>query len=260
MTYEEFKRLAGNLTKLDLYHYKSQQMDRRIHSLMTAWGLKTYEEYYRVLNTHPERYEVFVKKLTINVSEFFRNPERFRELRREIIPILRRKRPRLRIWSAGCSNGAEAYTQAIILHEDYPSESHYILGTDVDGYILERAKEAWFTPSEVKNLSEAQKKLYFACKDELYYLHGEIRKKVWFKKHNLLSDPFEGEYDLILCRNVVIYFTEAAKNELYRKFHRALHPGGVLMVGGTEPILNCKKLGYENLLSTFYMKPEAASY
>ena len=117
LSYEEFKKVAGYLTGLDLSAYKSQQMDRRIHSLMRLWGMESYDEYLHVLRTDAARFEEFKKKLTINVSEFFRNPERFAELAESILPELFRTGRCLRIWSAGCANGAEPYTVAIILRE-----------------------------------------------------------------------------------------------------------------------------------------------
>lgn len=254
LSYEEFKKIAGVLTGLDLSAYKSQQMDRRINSLMKLWGIESYDEYLRVLQTDEARFEEFKKKLTINVSEFYRNPERFTELAEVVLPELFRTGRRLRIWSAGCANGAEPYTVAIILRESGYRPGAYILGTDVDRASLRRAQAGLYTPNEVRYVPPDLLAKYFRPVGSGYELAEEIRKAVEFRQADLLADEPGEDWDLILCRNVVIYFTEAAKEGLYRRLCRALRPGGYLMVGGTEPLLNFKDYGLENPLSTFYRK------
>ncbi|MGQ9780255.1 MAG: CheR family methyltransferase [Bacillota bacterium] len=254
LSYEEFKKIAGVLTGLDLSAYKSQQMDRRIHSLMKFWGIESYDEYLRVLRTDAGRFEEFKKKLTINVSEFYRNPERFAELAGVVLPELFRTGRRLRVWSAGCANGAEPYTVAIIIRESGYRPGAYILGTDVDRASLRRAEAGLYTPNEVRYVPPDLLAKYFRPAGPGYELAEEIKKAVEFRQADLLADEPGEDWDLILCRNVVIYFTEAAKEDVYGRLCRALRPGGYLMVGGTEPLLNYKDYGLENPLSTFYRK------
>lgn len=255
LDYPTFKNAAGELTGIDLSSYKSQQMDRRINSLMQVWNLKTYDDFLEVLKTDPQKYKEFVKKLTINVSEFFRNAERFQELWRNILPELLKK-PQLRIWSAGCSDGAEPYSIAIILRELKVENRVKIIATDVDKAILEKAEEAVYGLNEVKSLPPELLNKYFETQDNLYFLKDLIKNMVEFRPHNLFVDAYESNLDLIICRNVVIYFTEDAKSILYQKFLKALSPGGYLMVGGTEPLLSYRQLGFENPLTSFYRKPE----
>lgn len=254
LSYAEFKSKVSTLVGIDLFLYKSQQMDRRIHSLMTLWGLKSYEEYLEVLTTNPIRFQEFLKKLTINVSEFFRNPERYMDLWKTILPELLKERPRVKIWSAGCSNGAEPYSVAIILNELSALSRATLLGTDLDATVLAKAQAGMYAENELKSLPRELVEKYFRKDNGYYYLSDYILKAVTFKKHNLLVDKFEHDFDLIICRNVVIYFTEEAKNELYKKFYRSLRPGGYFWVGGTEPLLNYKALGFENTISSFYKK------
>lgn len=256
MDYPTFKKLAGELTGIDLANYKSTQMDRRINSLKQSWNLETYDDFLAVLKTDSNRYKEFVKKLTINVSEFFRNPERFIELWQQILPELLAKRPIVRVWSAGCSNGAEPYSIAIIANEMHVADRVQILATDVDHEILEKARQAVYIPNEVRSLPPDLLTKYFTYRNDLYYLNEEIKRRIRLDFHNLLLDPFETNLDLIICRNVVIYFTEAAKNNLYGKFWDALRPGGYLLVGGTEPLLQYRQMGFENPLTSFYKKPE----
>lgn len=117
LDYPQFKKIVSELTGVDLSNYKSQQMDRRINYLKQLWNLETYDDYLKVLQTDPYKYEVFVNRLTINVSEFYRNPERYAELHQHILPELLRKSEPIKVWSAGCSNGAEPYSVAIIANE-----------------------------------------------------------------------------------------------------------------------------------------------
>ena len=254
LTYEEFKREASKLCGTDLFLYKSQQMDRRIHSLMSFWGISDYQEYLNTLKNDTRRYQEFVKKLTINVSEFFRNPDRFIELWEKFLPELLRKPGRLQIWSAGCSNGAEPYSVAIILQELNALHRASILATDIDQEILEKAQKGVYHVNEVKSLPPALREKYFRQEGELLYFSEKLKKHVQFKKHNLLRDPFPEDQDLIICRNVVIYFTEKAKNKLYLDFNRALRMGGYFLAGGTEPILYYRQFGFENISLSFYQK------
>lgn len=255
LEFEEFKAKAAELCRIDLSSYKSLQMDRRINSLMRVWGVKDYDEYLHVLQTNPARFQEFVKKLTINVSEFFRNPERFGEVRERILPELLAKRASLDVWSAGCSNGAEPYTVAIILRELGAAQRARLLATDIDQVVLEKAKAGVYSQAEVKNVPPVLLQRYFELRDGYYHVSPEIKKMVEFRRHNLLHDPFPRTMDFILCRNVVIYFTEEAKAQLYANFFAHLNPGGYLMVGGTEPLLNYRYIGFENPMPFFYRKP-----
>ncbi len=257
LDYKAFKKIISDMIGIDLTNYKSQQMDRRINSLMSLWNVQTYEEYLEVLKTDQQKYKEFVKKLTINVSEFFRNPDRFQELQNSIFPeIIKNNQKTIKIWSAGCSNGSEPYTIAIIAKELGIDGRINILATDIDDIIINKAKEAKYSDNEVRNILPDNLAKYFDNVEKgQYSLRNSIKRMVEFKHQNLLTDPFGADWDLIICRNVVIYFTEEAKSVLYRRFLNALRPGGFLMVGGTEPLLNYKSYGFENKSISFYRRP-----
>ncbi|MGE5554632.1 MAG: CheR family methyltransferase [Betaproteobacteria bacterium] len=257
--YEEFKRHILELTGLDLSCYKQRQMQRRINALMDSLKVPTYRQYFRLLQTDPARYEEFLKRITINVSEFFRNPERFADLEREYLPQLLRKGRALKVWSAGCSTGPEPYSLAIILLDLAPGLPHRVLGTDIDRVVLERAKAGVYQAAELKNVSPMRLARYFEPTGGAYRVKDEVKALVDLRRQNLLTDPFERNFDLILCRNVVIYFTEEAKHLLYQKFYQALAPGGIFLVGGTEPILRFREYGFEAVGPTFYRRPEVSA-
>lgn len=250
-----FKQKLKTKTGIDLNQYKANQMQRRITNLMLRHNHKSYVEFYNSIENDKKAFADFIEYLTINVSEFFRTPEKFSELESKVIPDLLSKSSKLNLWSAGCSIGAEPYSLAMILKDMTPTVRHRILATDLDIEILAKAKAGVYNVNEIKNISNERKQKYFKIDGDKYSVAEDIRARIEYKRHNLLLDNFESGFDLILCRNVVIYFTEEAKDKLYRRFFAALKPGGVLFVGGTEAILNFRDIGFVSYLPFFYRKP-----
>lgn len=253
--WELFKQKLFAKSSIDLNQYKPAQMQRRITNLMTRHGATTYVGFFGLIEGDAKLYKDFIDYLTINVTEFFRTPEKFVELEEKVLPELLGRSPRLSVWSAGCSTGAEPYSLAMMLLDRAPGARHRILATDLDVEMLARAKQGAYTPGELKNISAARVDKYFAKAGGNYTVKDEAKSLVEFQRHNLLLDKFESGFDLILCRNVVIYFTEEAKDALYRRFFAALKPGGVFFVGGTEAILNFRDIGFQHYLPFFYRKP-----
>lgn len=252
----EFKRKLKIKTEIDLDLYKEPQMKRRIGNLVTRAGMNSYSEYFDRVVKDKNDFAAFIEYLTINVSEFFRTPEKFSKLETDVIPYLLKRSPKLNIWSAGCSIGAEPYSLSIIMKELTPGIRHRILASDLDIEILAKARKGIYTDNELKAITPERLARYFdKVEGEKYAVKPEIKNCIEFKRHNLLKDPFESGFDLILCRNVVIYFTEEAKDQLYANFFRALKPGGILFVGATEAILNFRNLGYTSFQPFFYQKP-----
>ncbi len=254
--WEAFKKKLKAKTEIDLDLYKEPQMKRRIGNLVTRANLNSFVEYFDQVAKDKDEFAGFIEYLTINVSEFFRTPDKFGKLETEVIPDLLKRSPTLNIWSAGCSIGAEAYSLTMILKDLTPGKKHRILATDLDIEIIAKAKAGIYSDNELKALNPKRKEKYFEkLPDGKFAIKDEIKQCVEFKRHNLLKDPFEKNFDLILCRNVVIYFTEEAKDQLYRNFFASLKPGGILFVGATEAILNSRKMGYVNYQPFFYQHP-----
>ena len=250
-----FKRKLKAKTEIDLDLYKEPQMKRRIGSLVTRKGYDSYTKYFDMATQDKTEFDAFIEYLTINVSEFFRTPEKFGKLETDVIPDLLKRSSKLNIWSAGCSIGAEPYSLAIIMKEMTPGTRHRILASDLDIEILAKAKRGVYTADEIKCMSPERRRKYFDEDGDHYAVKQEIKSMIEFKRHNLLQDKFETGFDLILCRNVVIYFTDEAKEQLYRHFFEALKPGGILFVGATESILNFRKMGYTSFQPFFYQRP-----
>ncbi len=255
--WEVFKQKLNTKTGIDLQLYKEPQMRRRIGNLVQRSEFKTFTEYFDSVAKSKDTFAEFIEYLTINVSEFFRNPDKFDIVEKDVIPYLLKRSPKMAIWSAGCSIGAEPYTLSIIMKELTPNVRHRILASDLDVDILAKARAGIYTEAEIKAMRPDRKTKYFnKTADGRFAVKPEIKSVVEFKRHNLLKDTFETGFDLILCRNVVIYFTDEAKDQLYANFFKSLKPGGILFVGATEAILNYRKLGYTSYKPFFYQKPE----
>ena len=255
--YEQFKKDVLQLTNIDLNFYKEKQMRRRINTLITKNNIKTYDEYVALIKKDKEKFEQFINFLTINVSEFYRNPEQWKILEGEVFPKLIEKfGKRLTIWSAACSTGDEPYSLAMAFSRHVPLTNIKILATDIDKQVIQHAQNGLYNEKSVAGVPEDLKKKYFKKIGNSYQIVDDIKKCVTFKEHNLLKDVYPKDFDLILCRNVVIYFTDEAKNMIYRNFYQSLKSHGVLFIGSTEQITNYKDIGFTRMSSFYFEKPE----
>lgn len=241
-------------TTIDLSLYKSNQMKRRITSLMHNRGYRLFQDYYRALLQDQKLMDELLDRITINVSEFWRNPEIWKLLETKFITELQQRSSMLKMWSAACSSGEEPYTLAMILDRMGLLDRANLVATDLDHNILKRAKLGAYPESCVREVPKADKMRYFTERDGLFYVDDKIKQKVNFSRLNLLADPFPNRLDLIICRNVMIYFTDEAKQMLYHKFARALKPGGILLVGSTEQIFLPERYQFETADTFFYRK------
>ena len=254
LAYSFFQRHVMRLSGIDLAAYKSQQMRRRLGTMMTRNKVENLFEYAKLLD-RPDKLQEFLDFFTINVSEFFRIPEKFDYLASSLLPDLLKKGGQFKAWSAGCSNGAEPYSLAIMLGEQGSMPRWSVLATDVDRTILARAQRGdGYTPADVRNVSQQRIARWFEPDGAGYRVKECTKRQVNFKLHDLLRDPFESAFRLVLCRHVVIYFTDDAKDVLYRKFAQSMEAGGVLFVGGTEIIPRSREIGLEPIGVSFYRK------
>lgn len=268
--YATFVRKVRQLTGIDLAGYKPDQMRRRLTALAARHGAATLPAFAELMARDPAVLQAFKNFFTINVSEFLRDPARWQDLARVVLPRLYEeggRRP-LRVWSAGCANGAEPYSLAMLLEELAPGQPHRILATDIDEAVLARARRgSGYQEAELRHVDAARRARFFTrAPDGTYAVTPALRARVTFQQHDLLTGvpvwqstgpvPLAGGHgwDLIVCRNVVIYFTEAAKRALYTRLAEALRPGGVLFVGGTEVVTAARELGFVPLLTSFYQK------
>lgn len=253
-TYEDFTKAIFKLTKIDLSCYKERQMKRRIDSLINRNNYNGYDEYYKALITNKELMENFLNYITINVSEFYRNAGQWEVLKEDILPMLIRRYGKLKIWSAACSTGEEPYSMVMLLHEFLPLDDINVIASDIDREALKRAKEGVYSEKSIQSLPKQYIKKYFTVVDGLYAIHNRIKDCVEFKHHNLLMDPYPRGCHIIICRNVMIYFTEETKSRLYIKFRESLERDGILFVGSTEQIIFPQRYGLQSIRTFFYKR------
>jgi len=253
--YEGFKSEIFKLSTIDLNAYKERQMKRRLDSLIRKHGYANYDEYIKALKPKTEVYEEFITYMTINVSEFFRNTTQWTVLENEIFPYLFKKFGKgVTIWSAACSTGDEPYSLAMVLSRFMPLNKIKIIATDIDEQILSKAKTGLYNEKSIAGVPKDLKDKYFEKVGNSYKVSDELKKCIQFKQHNLLKDPYPQKCDLIVCRNVLIYFTEEAKDEIYKKFNKSLNKEGILFVGSTEQIIQSQRYNFTSDFTFFYRK------
>ncbi|MGI8781862.1 MAG: CheR family methyltransferase [Solirubrobacteraceae bacterium] len=230
---------------VDLLQYKRAQMERRIRTWTARRGTEDLAEYARRLKTDAAELDAFLDRVTINVSQLWRHLEQWTTLATTVLPELA-VRGRVRAWSAGCSYGAEAYTLAAVCREAIPNSRVEIKGTDLDHRMVARARKGAFSADDARGAPAASIARFFPDGQAI----AELRRMVSFDTGDLLRMPVPREsYDLVMCRNTVIYFTEDVRDALHRRLVEALKPGGYLVVGTSERVADPRGLG---LTSPFY--------
>jgi chemotaxis protein methyltransferase CheR len=252
MSVEEF-RLVRDLIHdyCGIYFQDDAQhhVERRLGPRLTARSLRDWGEYYRFLRYHSSRKEELdeiIEKITTNETYFFREMYQLDALRDEILPEIARRKPRgkhLTLWSAGCSTGEEAYTTAILVHESglFADWEVRIFGSDISKRVLAIARKGAYGPSSFRGVDERHRRRWFREAEGKQQIREEVRAMCSFGRLNLVdADQLSvvGEVDVVLCRNVLIYFDHAARRRAVEAFQRKLVPGGYLLLGHSESLLN----------------------
>lgn len=251
--YEKLQRDVQKILGIDLTAYKEQQMRRRINQWLDRHRLSSYDELIRTIQKDADHRDKFVEYLTINTSSFFRDKRVFDVIEQLVLPQISRQR-RPRIWSAGASIGAEVYSIAMLMKEAKFTPG-LLLATDLDEAVLEKAKAGIYMPSQLAGLDAKYLTKYFHKLDNGSMAMAEsIRSMVVFKQHDLLKDPYERNFDLILCRNVFIYFTSETQKRLIANFVQSLNPSGYFIVGSAEQIMDPASFGLQRVSYCIYQK------
>jgi chemotaxis protein methyltransferase CheR len=230
---------------LDVTGVRDEQLERRIANFLRRNNLKP-EELIGSLGEEGTL-DRFLDSLTINVTSLFRNADRWQQVAK-LLPELGRVP---KFWSAGCSKGAEAYTMAMLCAE--AGMKGEILATDIDNRILATAVEGIFSEAETREMPPAIRDRYMTKVDGGYRVERRISSMVTFKRHDLLAGATPGKnFDMIACRNVAIYFSQEAKNELHGRLVKCLRPGGYLFIGSTERVDDPVGLGLESASPFIY--------
>jgi chemotaxis protein methyltransferase CheR len=255
VAYDRMARDVRGLLGIDLSQYKPAQVWRRVNGFAVARGLPDADALVVKAAQDADLRQAFLDMLTINVSEFFRNPEAWDALVAQYLKPMLLGQLSVRIWSAGCSLGFEPFTIAMLAREIAPHTPVTILASDLDETILARARQGIYTEAQMAGVSPSRRARFFRPLDKNWQARPELQALITWQRHDLLRDPYDRPFDIICCRNVVIYFTEAAKADLYKHFCESLRVGGVLFLGATESIPNVRSVGLLPSGLTFYKRP-----
>ncbi len=256
--YERLAREVRPLLGIDLACYRPHQVWRRVIGFATSHGCASPEELVARARADTDLRAAFRDMLTINVSEFFRDPAVWERLRSRVVEPLAGSGRSIRVWSAGCSAGYEPYSIAMLFREASADVRVQITATDIDETILATARTGRYSDALMTGVSADRRARFFTTAAGGFLVRPEIRALVTFARQDLLRDPLPAGFDLIVCRNVVIYFTDQAKTELYRGFANSLRPRGTLVTGATESIAGAKSLGLDLLSPGFYARAAQA--
>lgn len=248
--FDRLCRIVHERTGMDLKPYKDKFLERRLAIRLRATSHKRLADYLDYLAAESGEIDHLMHCLTIHVSTFFRNPTTFRAIRELVFPqLFVPKAPRHRkFWSVGCSRGEEPYSLAILVHEYLGEERRHwdvqIHGIDVDDRVLEDAKAGEFGPNQLGALDPDLVGKYFVHNGR-WRLLPEVRRMVHFHRRDILMDPPGGDYDFILCRNLLIYLEREAQEAVLERFACALRPGGFLVLGRTEILVGSGRAVFE---------------
>ncbi|EPX78394.1 CheR family methyltransferase [Salipiger mucosus] len=226
----------------DFSGYKKSTLVRRIQRRIQVLDLRDAEDYLRRVRTDSDECEVLFRELLINVTRFFRDPEHFEALRREVVPDLVRdfEGEELRVWVPGCSSGEEAYTMAMIfaheLHEQRRSFKVQVFATDIDEQMLRIAREGVYPHAALADVPEELRDRYTIAREGSFQIPAQIRDMIRFSVHSVVRDPPFSNIDLLSCRNLLIYFGEKLQTQALPIFHYSLKPGGILFLGPSETV------------------------
>jgi len=232
----------------DFTNYAISSFKRRILRIVELYKFNSVDALNKKIEDDPTFFEEFVSEITVNVTEMFRDPSFWRILRDKIIPNILLNHKKVSIWHAGCSSGEEVYSMAIMLKEMGILEDSKIIATDIDDQILERAKSGVYT---VKNMELNEKNYvrfrgenelnkYFEVKNGLAYMDKSLVKDVSYRKHDLVNGIVFNKFDIVLCRNVMIYFNQNLQNEVLKKLHESIFKYGYLAIGSKESLIWCE--------------------
>jgi chemotaxis protein methyltransferase CheR len=252
--YPRFCEGIRRLTGIDLLQYKRAQMERRIRTFAERRGTADLGAYLQSLSSDEAERDAFLDRVTINVSQLWRNPEQWVSLARDVLPELAAA-GRIRAWSAGCSYGAEAYTLGALCLETAPGARAEIHGTDIDARMVARARDGRFSDEDARSAPPELLARWFDRDADGWQAKRALTAAMRFEQGDLLRMPFPpARYDLVLCRNTVIYFNEDVRDALHARLAGAIRPGGYLLIGSTERVASPRDGGLELVRPFLYRK------
>jgi chemotaxis protein methyltransferase CheR len=264
ITDDEFKtlrKLVYNDFGITLGDNKKNMIDSRFQSILSRENIDSYTDYFnqRLINKKSKDFQEFTHKITTHHTFFYRENIHYKFLVQEIVPWIKKcaKDYDIRIWSAGCSTGEEAYTIAFYLNECFEKRiwNKKVLATDISEETLKKASSGVYLKKSIEKLPDEYLMKYFDNKCDNFVVNKDIKNEVIFRKFNLMDDfKFKRKFHIIFCRNVMIYFNEGTKEKLVKKFEKYLVDGGYLIIGRTESITNLNSHKFKLIKPSIYRK------
>jgi len=248
---EQIKGLTG----INLANYECGRMRRRLEAYISGLSHSNVYSFCHLLEKDADVLNGLTDFITFNHSDFFRDYWAFEELRARILPMICQRRTNTLIWSAGCANGAEPYTLAIILDSLQGKPSYTLSATDINTRSLQIAKAGGpYSRTDIANIPKHLQNKYLREEQKSLYVINDLRRNILFNKYDLIQDNISSGFDLILCRNIINHLNDEIRNRLNRRLFDALTPNGILFVGSTEFITDFASIGFTKIGSCFYQK------
>ncbi|MFP4662122.1 MAG: CheR family methyltransferase [Halanaerobiales bacterium] len=259
--FQQFRKLIYDKLGISIADHKQQMIQARLKKVMRDFDISAFDDLYDRLtkNRNDQYWARFVHEITTHKTDFFREYGHFQFIQEKIDFILNLNRriernKEIRVWSAGCSTGEEPYTIAMILKEALPPDMNIkILATDISSEVIDRAQRGVYPPDE-EGISEYYINKYFNKEPDGLHAKKVIKNLITFRTFNLMSEfPFKNKFDIIFCRNVMIYFDTAVQEKMIKKYYQFLVPGGLYFIGHSESLAN-KQYKFRYIQPTIYAK------
>lgn len=237
-SFQKVKRMIKEHAGLDCSGYRDEYLKRRFEIRLRSTGATTYSKYILYLNKHPEEFTQLLNDLTINYTTFFRDTDVYESLEKKILPRLLLSAHPVKIWSAGCASGEEPYSLSILVHKLLGKRIKVhpvsIIASDIDKDALAKAQRGFYQAKQLSTMSQMMIDQFFDKQDDGYAVKEFLKEIIHFEQFDLMSKPLHQNLDLILCRNVMIYFSKEGQQHIHMNFFHALRDGGYMITGKSE--------------------------
>ena len=237
--FQRLKQVMNKGTGINFDYYRESYLKRRLKVRLTITKKNSYSSYMQFLEKNPEEFKSLIDDITVNYTKFFRDTDVYDFLKEKLLPeLISSPKSWIRIWSAGCSTGEEPYSLSMLIHEISkisPKERRItIYASDIDETVLAKSKQGEYDKRAAETINEKLLSKYFDCENNLYKIKPFVKEIIHFEKQDLMSPPVRRNLDLILCRNVMIYFSREIQQTIYGHFYNSLRSGGYIISGKTE--------------------------
>ena len=261
MAFEKVKKMIYENSGLNCSGYRNEYLHRRFQIRLRVTGATTYGKYLVYLKNNPEEYKNLLNDLTVNYTMFFRDPDVYTYLHKTLLPRILLSSSHVRIWSAGCATGEEPYSLAILVHKvlGHAIENHSVTlyASDIDNDALAKAQAGVYVKKQLGFLDSFSIDKFFTTEGENCKVNDFVKRMVHFEHADLNTPVLHQNIDLILCRNVMIYFSKESQQRIHMNFYNSLKDGGFFVIGKSEILSGEPYMKFQaiDFLTRIYQKP-----